>query len=116
MQNDLYGNNFPAVQVIPVPPALVGAWSGSMGPYLTTLKLDPSGVGLMCTSWNGRDSVSRLKYDGNQLRMQDGSRLNIVSSNDQKMHVEAPYFGGANYTMYRDDQLVSASPYCAQQL
>lgn len=116
MNNDMMNNDFPAVAVSAPPADLVGIWTGSMGPYLATMKIEADGSGLMCSSWNGRDSVGRLKFDGRQLRSQDGARLDIKSLTPQRMVAHAAYFGGADYIMHRDDQKRSAAPYCVQQL
>ncbi|MCQ4257477.1 J517_1871 family lipoprotein [Stutzerimonas stutzeri] len=116
MYSDMRHNDFPNIRAVAPPAAMVGTWTGSMGPYLATLRLEPSGSGLLCSSWNGRDTVARAKYDGQQIRAQDGSRLDVVRIDSDAMEVSAPYYGGADYMLRRDDALGEAAIYCAQQL
>ncbi|WP_156343194.1 J517_1871 family lipoprotein [Pseudomonas sp. NBRC 111134] len=114
--SDIMNNNFPAV-VVAIPPAsMVGAWTGSMGPYSTTIKVEADGGGYMCYSWNGKDVLSRIKYSGSQIVVSDGSKLDVGEVTKSTMQVDANYYMGASYTMYKDDELKSASPYCSKNI
>jgi len=116
MTNDMHNNNFPAVIAVPAPPNLVGTWTGSIGPYLATTKFEKDGTGVMCASWNGRDSLNRIKYDGKEVRYADGSRTSIKSLDDQVLVLRANYYFGADYTLHRDDEMRQAAPYCLEKL
>lgn len=114
--SDIMNNNFPAVVVVTPPASMVGVWTGSMGPYSTTIKVDPSGAGYMCYSWNGKDVLARIKYSGSQIVVSDGSKLDVSAMTKATMQVKANYYMGASYTMYKDDALQSASPYCSKNI
>lgn len=114
--SDMTNNNFPAISVAPTPTEVIGVWTGSMGPYLTTMKFESSGNGLMCYSWNGKNTVARIKYDGSQIRISDGTRLDIEDFNKDIMVVKANYYMGSNFTLYKDDDLKSADPYCVKNI
>lgn len=114
--SDIMNNNFPAVAVTAPPASMVGAWTGSMGPYSTTIKVDAAGGGYMCYSWNGKDVLARIKYSGNQIVVSDGSKLDVGVVTKSAMQVKANYYMGATYTMYKDDALQSASPYCSKNI
>jgi len=116
MITDMQNNNFPAVVAVPVPQKLVGIWTGSIGPYLTTTKFEKDGTGVMCASWNGRDSLNRIKYDGKELRYADSSRTTIKSLGGQVLVLRANYYFGADYTLHRDDEMKQAAPYCVEKL
>jgi len=116
MPHDMLNNNFPAIVAVPVPTAMAGTWTGSMGYYLTTTKINADGTGVMCASWNGRDSLNPLKYDGKEVRYADSSRVTVKSLNSKIMVVRANYYFGADYTLHRDDELKQAAPYCIEKL
>jgi len=114
--SDLMNNDFPAIAPIAPPKAMVGIWTGSMGPYLTSMRFDVSGAGVMCYSWNGKDVVARLKYDGRQIRISDGMRLDVGGVSSEVLKVRSNYYMGSDFSMYRDDDLSSAAPYCTKNL
>lgn len=116
MHHDMQNNNFPAVVAVPPPPKLVGTWTGSIGYYLTTTKFEEDGTGIMCASWNGRDSLNRVKYDGKEVRFADGGRTTIKSLDNRVLVLRANYYFGADYTLHRDDALKQAAPYCVEKL
>lgn len=116
MHADLLGNDFVTVANAPPPAEAVGRWSGSMGPYLATLQIAADGSGAMCWSWNGKDVLNRMKFDGKQLRVQDGTRMDITEVTAAQLKVYTPYFAGASYQFVRDDKLANASPYCAKNI
>jgi hypothetical protein len=113
---DMQNNNFPAVVAVPVPPKMVGIWTGSIGYYLTTTRFEKDGTGVMCASWNGRDSLNRVKYDGKEVRFADGGRTEIKSLGSLVLVLRANYYFGADYTLHRDDEMKQAAPYCVEKL
>lgn len=116
MTSDMQNNNFPAVLAVPAPAKLVGTWTGSIGYYLTTTKFSADGTGVMCASWNGRDSLNLLKYDGEEVRFADSTRTTIKRLDDKILVLRANYYFGADYTLHRDDELKQAAPYCIEKL
>lgn len=116
MITDMQNNNFPAVVAVPVPAKMIGIWTGSIGYYLTTTRFEKDGTGVMCASWNGRDSLNLLKYDGKEVRFADSTRSTIKSLNDQVLVLRVNYYFGADYTLHRDDEMKQAAPYCVEKL
>ncbi len=114
--NDMMNNNFPAITPISAPTKLVGAWTGSMGPYLSTFDIKKDGTGIYCYSWNGKDVLGNLKYDGQQIILQDGQRMSVTDVTKTEMKTHAAYFMGADYIFYPDSNLKNASPYCSKNM
>lgn len=91
---------------------MVGVWVAGMGPYLTTIKINPDGTGLFCYSWNGKDVLYKLIYDGKSLIVQSGEKLDVDKFNSSEINVTANYYMGKKYTFYRDDNYIKSSSYC----
>ncbi|WP_243787465.1 hypothetical protein [Pseudomonas amygdali] len=71
----------------PAPRELVGDWTGAMGPYLVTLCITSTGTGIMCSSFNAKDTASNLKY---RVGTQDGTHMKISSAGGG-VQVTSPY-------------------------
>ncbi|WP_041703282.1 J517_1871 family lipoprotein [Pseudogulbenkiania sp. NH8B] len=113
--DDMLNNRFIEVMPTAAPETLVGAWTGAMGPWLATVKLAPDGSGLMCSSFGGQDLLYRLKYAGNAVYVQDGSRFSM-SRNGGNVIVTTNYFGGGYYPFVADTALAQASVACSSKL
>jgi hypothetical protein len=61
MYSDMANNNFPGITPVPPLAKLVGTWTASFGYYLATMRFNADGTGVMCSSWNGKDSRSPLQ-------------------------------------------------------
>ena len=116
MHNDMMNNNFPAVVAVAPPAKLIGTWTGSIGYYLATVRVEPDGTGILCASWSGRDSINALKYDGKQVRFSDSTRTTVKRLDNKLLVLRADYYFGADYTFHRDDELKQAAPYCLEKL
>ena len=114
--DDLLEGGYSEAEARPAPETLVGTWTGSMGPYLVTMVVEPDGTGRYCHSWNDKNAVSRLKYDGERFVFQDGAKAEVASSSSDKMVLRLSY-KHAGESVLRDDQgLAETSPYCADAL
>lgn len=98
-----------------VPEGMAGEWTGTMGPYLMSIRLLGDGTGLMCSSFNANSSVVNLKYAGGVLYFQDGTRMEIKKIG-QYLNGTLPYFGNAQTKLYPDNGLAQASPYCKKSM
>lgn len=114
--NDMLNNNFPAITTQPAAGDLAGIWTGSMGPYLSTLNIKQDGSGIYCYSWNGKDVLGNLKYDGKQIIFQDGQRMEVTSVVKNELKTHAAYYMGADYIFYSDPILKNAAPYCSKNM
>ena len=113
--DDLLNNRY--MEHVPeAPPAgMAGDWTGTMGPYLLTLRIDQDGTGRMCSSYLQNNSVNALKYAGGTLYYQDGTRTAANYSSDT-LTILAPYFNSQPSRLVRDTGLKQAAPYCQQNL
>lgn len=111
---DMMNNQF--MSVIPTTTDLNGYWSGNNGPYAVTYSFNKDGTGLMCSSWNGKDSVEKLKVHGDEITVQSGLKQIIKTKTDSKLELKINYYGGASYQYSPDPKLINASPYCEKFL
>jgi hypothetical protein len=109
----MMNNNFAAIASEPLPADLVGIWTGSMGPYLVSMKWQADGNGLFCYSHGTANVVQKIKFGGGEILIQDGTKLNLKQHSKESLVVHAPYFAARDSTLYSDSQLRSASVYCA---
>lgn len=114
--DDLLKNNFPSVIEKKAPESLVGIWTGSTGPYTTTIHIKNDGTGVSCYSWNDKNAIRKVKYDGVSIRFQEGTRLEIKNINSEFFVAYAPYYLVADYVFYKDANLKNASPFYEKQV
>lgn len=113
--SDMINNDFASVRAVSVPSGVKGKWTGSSGPYLMTISLSQDGTGLSCSAWGSKQSLGRIKYDGSQLRFQDGTRLDLALQGGSLVG-RAPYTGAQNIVFVSDPDLTSADPYCSKNI
>ena len=113
--SDLLDNQYMARVAEPVPAGTAGEWTGTMGPYLMSLRIEASGAGIVCSSYNTTNTVGNLKYSGGNLYFQDGTRAEIRPAGDT-LALTSPYFGKSRSTFYRDPGLAQAAPYCKRNM
>lgn len=97
----------------PVPPGYSGAWTGTIGNYLSTIKLNPDGTGLVCNSWHTHNSVERLKYSAGAIYPQSGGSLNIQVTGNQ---MTGKLAGAGTYRFVKDDDMIESAPYCQKNM
>lgn len=107
-------NNFAVTEPTAPPEALLGTWTGSMGPYLTTIRVEPDGSGIYCYSWHDKNVIGRLKYTGEVVEFQDGGSVSILGVSDELSLQSSD--GDHQYRFRRDPERGHASPYCATAL
>ncbi|MCZ2968127.1 hypothetical protein NYY93_13785 [Acinetobacter baumannii] len=111
---DMMNNQY--MSVIPTSTDLNGFWTGNNGPYAVTYSFNKDGTGLMCSSWNGKDSIEKLKVNGNEIIVQSGLKQTIKIKTDSKLELKVNYYGGGSYQYSPDPNLQNASPYCEKAL
>lgn len=114
--DDLLEGGYSEAVAQPAPEDLVGTWTGSMGPYLMTMVVEPDGTGRYCHSWNEKNAVSRLKYDGDRIVFQDGARAEVVSVSSDQLELRPSYKHADGSVLRPDSNLKLASPYCVKAL
>ncbi|MCY1309877.1 hypothetical protein D9M70_600180 [compost metagenome] len=80
-----------------------------------TLAINPDGTGAQCYTWGESNVLDRIKFDGNQVRIQDGTRMKVYRSGDQLIG-RAPYTGSQPIKFIQDNNLANASLYCSKNL
>ncbi len=113
---DMMNNNFVAISPKAVPANLVGTWTGSMGPYLVSMKWQADGYGLFCYSYGTADVLQRVKFVDGEIFIQDGTKLQLKGLSTASMIVHTSYFSGKDSTLLGDRELRNASVYCAKAL
>lgn len=112
MVDDYTNNDFVSLTAEPLNIPIQGIWSGNMGPYLVTMKLQENGTGEMCSSYAGTDNVSRLKYVDNMIYSQEGGRFTIMAHSTDRMTLGSPYESSISNRFIEDSALLEASNYC----
>jgi hypothetical protein len=114
--SDMMNNNFVATTPEPVPKGLDGPWTGNMGPYLVTMKLQSDGYGLFCYSYGTADVLQKVKFSEGTIQIQDGTKLILKEQKPDSITVYAPYAAGKDTVLYTDLDYRNASGYCAKEL
>jgi hypothetical protein len=112
---DMMDNKYMERTAEPVPAGVAGDWTGTMGPYLLSMRIGSNGAGVMCSAYHTNNAVMNLKYSGGTLYFQDGTRLPIQPAGDNLVGT-SPYFGSAKTTLYKDQGFAQAAPYCRNNL
>lgn len=112
---DMLNNKFFDIQ--PSHQKVIGFWTGAVGPYSTTMKLNTDGSGVYCESFNNNEHIMNLKMSNDVLYTSNGARLKVLSMDNQTAKFKNIYFGlNMEYKLYKDDNLSQASPFCKNKL
>ena len=112
---DMLNNKFFEIQ--PDRQVIAGFWTGAVGPYSTTIKLNADGSGVYCESFNNNEHIMNLKISNNTLYISNGARLKVQAINNQVAQFKNIYFGlNMEYKLYKDDNLSQSSPFCKNKL
>lgn len=114
--DDIVDNKFVQTMPEPVPPAMVGYWTGSLGRALSTFYWRADGTGEGCYTSPGKDLIERLKYRDKTIFIQSGGRMEVLEITSDAMTLRFPYFGNSPTKFVRDTNLTEASPYCSKAL
>lgn len=112
--SDMLNNNF--TTILPNDKTLNGYWSGNNGPYLVTFKFNGDGTGLMCSSYNDKNTLEKLKINNGVIYMQNGLKQTILKSTNDELTLKVNYLGSATFNYKPDPRLTNASPYCEKNL
>lgn len=112
---DMMDNKYMERIAEPAPAGMAGDWTGTMGPYLMSLRIGSNGAGVMCSAYNTNNSVNNLKYSAGNLYFQDGTRMAAQLSGENLIGT-SPYFGSSTTKLYKDPGFKQAAPYCSKNL
>jgi PBP1b-binding outer membrane lipoprotein LpoB len=93
-----------------------GNWTGSMGPYISTLAISADGNGELCYSYVTANVVQAIKVSGGSIYVQDGTSMAITSSTTKELVAVSTYGKDQTFTFRNDQELTLASSYCKQAL
>lgn len=96
----------------------IGYYTGSIGPYTATFKINSDGTGYYCESMgsNQTDHYLKAKFTTDMFYASNGGRFKIVENNKEKIIVQNIYFGiNTKYTLIKDDSLSRSAPFCEKQ-
>ena len=108
--------SFNTVSAKASPDRLVGYWSGKLGPFKSSFKLQADGNGLFCYSRGKLNKVEKVKYHNGVIYTQRKTSVIIEKLSDRVMTVEVNNFGSVNYTFEKDEKLQKTSRYCQGRL
>lgn len=114
--DDMINNKFTSITPENPSQQSVGLWTGSMGPYLVTIKLNQNGTGNFCYSYATSDVNQKIKFSNNQIYIQDGTKFSLEGVDRNSIQLNAKYGFGQKTTLYSDNNFKEASSFCADKL
>ncbi|WP_459659777.1 hypothetical protein ACL9Z5_001936 [Acinetobacter calcoaceticus] len=111
----MINNKFSEVQ--PSIPSVSGIWTISIGPSISTIKLDSDGNGILCDDTNGHVVFNEVKYANNIIYIQNGMTLEVKLLNKDILESRITLSASNSNMVYKaDNDLKSASLKCAKEL
>lgn len=113
---DMLNNKFDSQQG--VTQQNTGYYTGSIGPYTVTLKVNSDGTGYSCESMGNSqsDRYLKVKFSPDMVYFSNGGRFKLLSVNNTDMTIQNIYFGmNTQYKLSKDDTLSRAAPFCEKQ-
>lgn len=98
-------------------PSVSGIWTISIGPSISTIKLDSDGNGILCDDTNGHVVFNKVKYANNMIYVQNGMILEVKLLNKDILESRITLSASNSNMVYKaDNDLKSASLKCAKEL
>ena len=111
----MINNKFSEVQ--PSIPSVSGIWTISIGPSISTIKLDSDGNGILCDDTNGHVVFNKVKYSNNMIYIQNGMTLEVKLLNEDILESRITLSASNSNMVYKaDNDLKAASLKCAKEL
>lgn len=111
----MINNKFSDIE--PTKPQATGIWTTSVGPGLSTIKLNEDGNGILCEDTSGYLNLNKLKYSNGQLYAQNGMILKVISLNQDVLEAKTTLSAFNIDMVYKNDSgLKAASLKCAKEL
>lgn len=113
--NQMNNNNFSEVQ--PSTPSISGIWTISIGPSISTIKLDSDGNGVLCDDTNGHVVFNKVKYANNMIYIENGMILEVKILNKDIIEARTILSASSSNMIYKaDNDLKVASLKCAKEI
>ncbi|MEQ1160213.1 J517_1871 family lipoprotein [Acinetobacter calcoaceticus] len=111
----MINNKFSEVQ--PSIPSVSGIWTISIGPSISTIKLDSDGNGILCDDTNGHVVFNKVKYTNDMIYIQNGMTLEVKLLNKDILESRITLSASNSNMVYKaDNDLKAASLKCAKEL
>lgn len=111
----MINNKFSEVQ--PSIPSVSGIWTISIGPSISTIKLDSDGNGILCDDNNGYVVFNKVKYVNNMIYIQNGMALEVKLLNKDILESRITLSASTSNMVYKaDNDLKATSLKCAKEL
>ncbi|MHC3123897.1 J517_1871 family lipoprotein [Acinetobacter sp. GN11] len=111
----MINNKFSEVQ--PSIPSVSGIWTISIGPSISTIKLDSDGNGILCDDTSGHVVFNKVKYANNMIYIQNGMALEVKLLNKDILETRITLSASNSNMVYKaDNDLNAASLKCAKEI
>lgn len=111
----MINNKFSELQ--PSIPSVSGIWTISIGPTISTIKLDSDGNGILCDDTNGHVVFNKVKYVNNMIYIQNGMALEVKLLNKDILESRITLSASTSNMVYKaDNDLKATSLKCAKEL
>ncbi|MFW1729294.1 J517_1871 family lipoprotein [Acinetobacter baumannii] len=111
----MLNNQFSEIQ--PTKPQVTGIWTTSVGPGLSTIKLNEDGNGVLCEDSSGYMTLNKIKYSNGNIYTQNGMVLKVLKLNQDLLEAKTTLSAfNVNMAYKSDNDLKAASIKCAKEI
>lgn len=114
--DDVINNQYSATVPQSPPVEVQNTWSGSIGPYLATIVMDDTGMGLYCYTSGDVNILEKIKYNDGKFYFQHGPKSEVTVEGEN-LKIISNYYGSSTVALMEKDPLLQeASIYCEDKL
>lgn len=111
----MVNNKFSQMQ--PSIPSVSGIWTISIGPSISTIKLEADGNGILCDDTNGHVVFNKVKYANNMIYIENGVILDVKTLNKDIIEARTILSASSSNMIYKaDNDLKAASLKCPKEI
>lgn len=111
MVNNKFNEERPSI------PSISGIWTISIGPSISTIKLDSDGNGILCDDTSGHVVFNKVKYANNMIYIENGMVLDVKILNKDIIEARTILSASNSNMIYKaDNDLKAASLKCAKEI
>ncbi|MBR7713715.1 hypothetical protein KC099_10960 [Acinetobacter nosocomialis] len=104
-------------EIVPNMPQTYGIWTTSIGPGLSTIKLDRDGSGVLCEDTGGHVLLNKIKFFNNTIYVQNGMTLEVKRLDKNVLEARTTLSASNLNMLYKSDyDLKQASLKCAKEM
>ncbi|CAI3101506.1 hypothetical protein MWMV2_MWMV2_00128 [Acinetobacter oleivorans] len=98
-------------------PLVSGIWTISIGPSISTIKLEADGNGILCDDTSGHVVFNKVKYANNMIYIENGMILDVKTLNKDIIEARTILSASSSNMIYKaDNDLKAASLKCVKEL